>query len=334
MKNILLVLYLISTLIFLNSCKSNRLDVKLNNATVQLEFINADKEFLNHSKEEVLVNFKNLESKLGDLFVYELSNDIRLNINETNTEDIYNFYNSEYIKELEQEKEKLWEELPIHEKAINKAFQYLSYHFGDSILPKQVFYINKLFSQINCSNQSISVGLENYISPESTVIRSIPSEEFYQWQKDRMDIQYLERDILMAWIQVHLFNEMDGKLAEHIIQAGKILYVLNASFPKAEPNYILRYTKEQYDWTEKNEANIWSYMVSEQMLFKSDASYKTNFLNEGPTTVGLSPDAPDRIGQYIGYKIVKGYMDKNKSLSLRELLSTEYNSILQTYKID
>ncbi|HLV41767.1 MAG TPA: hypothetical protein VKY37_05785, partial [Brumimicrobium sp.] len=61
---------------------------------------------------------------------------------------------------------------------------------------------------------------------------------------------------------------------------------------------------------------------------------RTNFLNEGPKTVGLSDDAPDRIGQFLGYRIVKGYMDKNKALSLSELLDVKYNIILQTYEID
>lgn len=330
-KSFVLVLFLGLLLV---ACNSNPLSVNLTNEDVNLEFINADKQLYNASIEEVKDELPLLTTKLGDLFLYELSNDMQKNITDTSYKQVYDYYHAEYIAALEQEKIKLYPTLPAHEQKINKAFQYLAFHFGDSILPKQVFYINKLFSQINCSDVNISVGLENYISPESDVIKSLPPEEFYQWQRKRMDIDYLERDVLLAWIQVHLFNDFDGKFAEHIIQAGKVLYILNATFPNESEAYILRYSDEAYGWAMKNEGLIWNYLVKEQMLFDTDIKSRINFLNEGPTTVGLNTDSPDRIGQYLGYKIVKGFMNKNKTLSLRELLDTGYNNILQTYKID
>lgn len=326
-------LVLISGLI-LSACTPSPLTVKLNNEEVSLDFIKADEQLFGHSLEEVKETLPALTTELGDLFLYELSNDIRENVNDSSYKKVYEYYNTDYIAALEKEKVKLYDLLPPHEKRINKAFQYLAFHFGDSILPKQVFYINKLFSQINCSDDNISVGLENYISPESEVVKQLPSEEYYQWQRDRMDLDYLERDVLLAWIQVNLFTEIDGKFAEHIIQAGKILYILNATFPNESEAYILRYSNASYDWAKKNEALVWNYLVAEQMLFTTDIKTRINFLNEGPTTVGLNPDAPDRVGQYLGYKIVKGFMNKNKTLSLRELLDTGYNNILQTYKID
>jgi|SRR5690554_498231 len=320
--------------LFFYSCKSNPLDVKLDNSEVTLEFINADQQLNGSSLEEVKKNIKTLEEQLGDLFAYEISQNIRQNFNDSSYHSIYNFYTTEYVSAIEDEKSKLYSELTEHEQRMNTAFRYLKYHFGDSILPENIFYINKMFSQISCSKTNIAVGLENYISPKSTVIESIPNSQLYKWQRDRMDIKYLERDVLLNWIQVQLFNEIDGKLAEHIIQAGKILYVLNAAFPKDKEAYILRYTDEQFDWAEKNEVAVWNYLVEQQLLFKVDMRSRTNFLNEAPKTVGLSDDAPDRMGQFLGYRIVKGYMHKNKALSLSELLDVKYNIILQTYEID
>jgi len=330
-NSIYAILFLIP---FFYSCNSNPLDVKLDESEVSIEYINADQALNNKSLEEVKSNLKSLEEQLGDLFIYELSQNIQQNVNDSSYRIIHEFYNSEYISDLEAEKEKLYSELPKHEQEINSAFKYLRHHFGDTIVPKQIFYVNKMFSQISCSNENIAVGLESYISPNSEVIESIPSSQLYKWQRDRMNIDYLERDVVLNWIQVQLFNSLDGKLAEHIIQAGKILYVLNAAFPNADEAYILRYAEDQFQWAEKNEFQVWRYLVEQQMLFKSDVNSRTNFLNEGPKTVGLSDDAPDRMGQFLGYRIVKGYMHKNKALSLPELLDVKYNIILQTYEID
>lgn len=323
---------LLITVVFYG-CSSNPLDVKLNNEDVSVEYINVDQQLYNQSPEQVAESFKTLESKLGELFLYEISQNIRQNINDSSYREIYNFYSSEYISDLEKEKQSLFPQLPAHQEEMNKGFSYLKHHFGGTLVPENIFYINKLFSNVTCSETNIAVGLENYISPESEVISSIPNEELYQWQRDRMQIEFLERDVLLNWIQVQLFNELDGKLAEHVIQAGKILYVLNAAFPKAEEAYILRYNETQYDWAVKNETSVWNYLVEQQLLFKTDLRIRTNFLNEGPTTVGLSTESPDRIGQFLGYRIVKGYMSKNKALSLQELIETKYNTILQTYEI-
>lgn len=327
------IAFIMLILFLFYSCKSNPLDVQLTHPEPSVEFINVDKELLTLSKEEMTSKIHELDMKLGDLFIYELSHNLQQNMNDSSYHLVYDFYHSEYIQEIEKEKQKILEELPKHEKRINKAFHYFAYHFGDSLLPQHLFYMNKLFTQITCSNQAIAVGLESYISPESEIVRSIPGEQFYQWQRNRMDVKYLERDVLLAWIQVQLFNDIDGNLAEHLVQAGKVLYLLNAMFPNESEAYILRYSEEAYLWAYENERAVWNYLVAEQMLFKSDEKTKVNFLNEGPKTVGLADDAPDRVGQYLGYKIVKGYMQKNKTLSLEELIETQYNKILQTYEI-
>lgn len=331
-KKTIALIILITGLFY--SCKNNPLDIPLNNPEPSIQFINVDEELSHLSLELVKDKIKELDEKLGDLFIYELSHNIQQNLDESSYGMVYEFYNSEYIQEIEAEKEKIRKHLPKHEQRVNKAFQYFSHYFGDTLLPDYIFYINKLFTHVTCSENNIAVGLENYISPESEIMKSIPGDQFHQWQRDRMNEKYLERDILLSWVQVQLFDEIDGNLAEHFIQAGKILYILNAMFPKESEAYVLRYSDEAYDWAVKNEESVWNYLVAEQMLFKSDESVRVNFLNEGPKTVGLADDAPDRVGQYLGYKIVKGYMLKNKTLSLSELLETKYNNILQTYEID
>lgn len=320
-------------IVFSYGCSSNPLDIELTNSNTNIQYTNIDALLFNQSKEKIEKELQDIEKKIGDLPFYELSQNLQQKITDSSAGAIQSFYNSDYIADLEKEKKELANQLPKIEDKIDQAFQYLSHHFGDTIIPEDIFYINKLFSQITCSDNSIAVGLENYISPNSEVIKSIPNTQLYQWQRDRMDIDYLKRDLVLNWIQVHLFNEIDGKLAEHIIQAGKILYVLNAAFPKATEAYLLRYNDEDHQWAIENESMVWNYIVKQQMLFKTNISERTNFLNEGPTTVGLSESSPDRIGQFLGYRIVKGYMHKNKALSLPELIETKYNKILQTYEI-
>lgn len=316
------------------SCGDNRFDIDIQNVKIDIEHVNVDSVFKTASLEETKKAHEEFTQQLDDLYLYEISQNIQQNPDSTSYKGIYDFYNSEYVAEIEKEKEKLYSQLNSKKEVIEDGFKHLKYHFPDVKTPQYIMYMNKLFSNIHCSDTSVSVGLEQYLDPNSKLVKDIPNNQLYEWQKQRMNFDFLERDLLMQWIQVHLFEEKDGKLAEHIVQAGKILYVLNATLPDAEKQVILRYGDDQLKWALENEEMTWNYLVKEQLLFENNDRDKANFLNEGPQTIGLPEESPDRMGQFLGFQMVYGYMTKNKHVSLPELLKTDYNKILQTYEID
>lgn len=316
------------------SCGDNRFDVDIENIMVNIKHVNVDAAFKGASLQDTKKAHEKFKDSLDDLYLYEISQNIQQNPDSSSYHSIYEFYNSEYIAEIEKEKETLYAKLDSKKSTIEDGFKHIKFHFPDVKTPHFIIYMNKLFSNIHCSDTSVSVGLEQYISPDNKLIKDIPNNQLYEWQKQRMDFKFLERDILLQWLQVHLFEAKDGKLAEHIVQAGKILYVLNATLPNADKNLILRYNEDQMSWAKENEEMTWNYLVKEQLLFKNNDRDKANFLNEGPQTIGLPEDSPDRMGQFLGFQMVFGYMTKNKDVSLPELLKLDYNKILQTYEID
>ncbi len=325
----------ISLSVILYSCAKNRLNVDISKtATIEQEFFYVDELLNNEAKDQLNKNHAKLKKELGSIYLYEWRQNLRQNSSDSLTNKIFDFYNSDYIKDLEKSKKELLPKISEKEENISDAFRYLKFHFDGAPMPHQIIYMNKLFSNINCSDSAVTIAPESYLNPESKIISSIPKNQLFEWQKDRMDLQYLERDIAFNWIQMHLFDEIDKQLAQHIIQAGKILYITNACFPAAEEQYILRYSEKDWTWAEQNEDLTWDYLVKEQLLFKNNRKDKANFLNAGPTTVGLPDESPDRMGQFLGYKMVKGFMEENKEVSLQELLKIDYNNILQSYEID
>jgi uncharacterized protein YjaZ len=69
------------------------------------------------------------------------------------------------------------------------------------------------------------------------------------------------------------------------------------------------------------------------LLFKKDELMVANLLNDGPFTVGLPEKGPDRLGQYLGFRLVQEYVN-NKKCSPKELLNTDYSEIITNYEID
>jgi uncharacterized protein YjaZ len=61
----------------------------------------------------------------------------------------------------------------------------------------------------------------------------------------------------------------------------------------------------------------------------------TNLFSDGPFTSGLpiGDEAPPRLGMFLGWRIVKNFMNKNEDITLIQLKSIDFKTIIKTYDI-
>ena len=85
----------------------------------------------------------------------------------------------------------------------------------------------------------------------------------------------------------------------------------------------MRYPKSKMNWCLSNEGSIWSYFVENKLLFSSHYQNKQRFIEDAPFSkfyTSFDVDSPGRIGQWIGWRIVKSYMDSHPEISFTELI--------------
>jgi hypothetical protein len=245
------------------------------------------------------------------------------------------FYKDPYIKELEIELQRNFKTLSSEKQEIKDAMKHLKFHFKKMNSPKNVVFFNSLFSYNTlATNTDIGVGLEWYLGPEHKLIKKSSIQGLYDYMKAGMDRKYLVRDVVYQWVYAQIHAPTDAKFAEDMVSWGKLLYCIEAALPEKDKAIILRYSPEKMKWAEENEKNIWKYFVEQKLLFKSDELLKLGYFNEAPFTKGLPKESPDRLGQYIGWKMVQKYMEQNPDLPLEKLLKVPFAQIMQTYKID
>jgi len=93
-----------------------------------------------------------------------------------------------------------------------------------------------------------------------------------------------------------------------------------------------RFTNEQMNWVEENEASILQYIVHEDLLFSKDEQKFRTFVDYAPFAKGMPNQAPGRVAYYIGYKMVNEYMDNNE-IDVEELMYlTDSRKFLQQSK--
>ena len=333
MKSVTSFLFIL-ILAFLFSCNRNKYHVNIENISLTIEFINLDS-ILCTTHDGALLKKKNeFLKKDADLFNYNLEYcyHIKTSSDTAFTNGISLFFQDKYIQRLEKTIAKQFSIKERKEVELRDAFKRLKYHFPKGNLPLRIAYINSLFTaSANSSDYFIAIGLDRYLGANEKVIKELPGNQFYDWIKVGMDKQFLTRDVLLSWLMAHYIDETSENYASEMIRWGKLLFITHACLPKLEDNIIVRYSKKDHEWAVNSEASFWQYLVKEELLFLITDEPKQNLLHEGPFSTGLPKESPDRMGQFLGYQMVKQYMDK-EDISLEKLISLPYNTILQSYE--
>jgi len=335
MRLLLKSLLFIVALFLITACQGNKYDINTEDISINLSYHHTDS-ILCIKNERTLLQHK-AEMKATDPdaegYLFGYCYGIRLQPDTAFLSGMGKYQSYPYALRLEQRiQDKFQKRLPLLRNDVTKGLKRFRFHFKKTKLPEHIFWVNTGFaSSVFCSKKSIVVGLDRYLGANTDVIKELPGNQFYSWIKEGMEPQYMQRDMLLGWANTHLVEETKENFASEMVRWGKLLFVVYACLPEEQEATILRYTQKDYAWALASEWAIWKYLVDEQLLYNTGEDAKQSLLREGPFTRGLPQESPDRMGQFLGYRMVKQYMDDN-DVTLEQLISTPYLKILQAYE--
>lgn len=318
------------------ACSSDPLDVDASGVKVNIDFVDVDKAFVESDSATLLAKHKEFKESIKDIYEFELGHCLGIgNVPDTAVYHTVNTFRTDpYVERLEKRIAEKFVDRTEREENILNGFRHLKYHLPNTALPEKVVYLNTMFaSSAPAFEKQVGIGLERYLGKNTDVIKELPAREFYEWVKEGMDERYMERDVLASWIMANVLSEpQGGSLIETMIYWGKVNYLVEASFPKQEKDIIIRYSEEDLKWALENEHSFWKYLVDEKLLFSLDERTKMNMVGDGPFTPGLPEKGPDRLGQFLGWQMVRQYMEDHSDIPLSKLVDVSYNEILQGYE--
>lgn len=319
------------------SCNKINLNVDTSNVHLPIQYTNLDSIEFSVSSENQLKSIL-LSSKFNkdEILSYQFNYCLGVgNFDDSSFHSLITFTKDPYFQKVHRViQQQLYPKIPSFNQEITESFKRLKAHQVTTSFPKHVIYMNSAFSSsIFSTENEIGISLERYLSDTNQVIKDLPSDPFYAWLRAKFNADYLIRDVLIGWITTHVVDATHGDLSEKMIQYGKALVLLKASMPEVEDEIIVRYTHDQYKWARENEKNVWDYLVEKKLLYTSDERVHTNFLNDGPYTPGLPEVGPDRLGWFLGYRMVWNYLELHPDTPLNELIKLPYTTIIKEYKI-
>ena len=85
------------------------------------------------------------------------------------------------------------------------------------------------------------------------------------------------------------------------------------------------------EWARANEEQMWKYFVERELLYSTDTGLDRKFLDPAPFTkfgLELDNESPGRLGRYMGWQIVRAFMEKT-DVGLKQMLDIPADEILK-----
>jgi len=307
-RKIILILLIVLTF----SCgKESETEKEIEKIPINFNLIRFDQEFANTSVE----GLPELKAEYPFLFPAQYPDSVWLEkINDT------------IQQELNTEVTKVFPDFSAEEDALHSLFQHIKYYFPDFKSPtvititSEVDYKNKVL----LSNDYLFISLDTYLGKEHPFYIGI--QEFL---KKNFEKNQIIQDVAAEYAKQYISRPESKAFLAHLIYYGKILYLKDSWLPNTSDNEKIGYTKEEMEWVISNEEQIWRYFVERELIFDSDSQLQTRFLFPAPFSkfnLELDNESPAMVGQYIGWQIIRQYMEKNE-VSLREMLDTDSETI-------
>lgn len=216
--------------------------------------------------------------------------------------------------------EKKYDDFSQVEEGLISFYQHLKYYNPTFRTPRIFTVINDVdYRSKTIVTDSITlIAIDNYLGKE---------HEFYgniqKYLKQNFEPSQIVSDLATEYAKREIYQPSRKSLIDEMVYYGKILYFKDVMIPFKTDAEKIGYTKEQLDWAIENEPNIWEYFVERELLFETDPKLASRFINPGPFTkfnLELDAESPGRLGQYIGWQIVRAYMNNN---------DTDFKSMLQ-----
>lgn len=127
----------------------------------------------------------------------------------------------------------------------------------------------------------------------------------------------------------------DRSLLGLMVYFGKDLYMKDLFLPDATDAAKIGYTQQEIDWAKVNEEEMWRYFVERNLLYNTDPKLYDRFIGPAPFSkfyLELDNESPGRLGRWLGWQIVRAYMENNKDVTLQELLQMDAKTIFENSK--
>jgi len=312
------------------SCKNNRFDdIDISRSEVNIEVRRFDKDLFAIKPDSVEVQLPALKEKYGqfaDLFFEGI-----IRIGKPENPQYYQFLRSfltdTMVSNAYRKSQSNFKSLDDLNVALTDAFRRYNYHFPTRKIPAVISYVSGYNLSVAIDEDVVAVGLDRYLGASTPQYKllGIP-----RYMANKMIPEKIPSDIIRSWLYGEFaYNDSVDNLLSNMIYEGELIYITKHLLPNEPEHLIHGFSEEQLKWCEKNEADMWTHLIENKLLFTTNTLEINKFINDAPFTSGFPQESPGRAAVWIGYRIVESLMQRNEQMTLEDLMSIrDYQKVL------
>lgn len=208
------------------------------------------------------------------------------------------------------------------------AFTNIKYYYPDFQPPKIETVITGLESDLFVSDTLLIVGLDYFLGKSAKYRPNMYGYMLRRYTKDFV----VPSAMLLYGIddRINAVNDNDKSALADMISYGKAYYFAKHMLPCVADSVFIGYTAEEMAGAKSNQDMIWKRLVQDEVFFNTSQEIKKKYISERPNTIEVGDQCPGRIGTWVGWQIVNGYVGKNPKTSLPSVM--KMNDAQQIFK--
>ena len=309
-------LALLTTILFFGCAKDTGIEKNINAVPITVEILRFDKLFGTAH----LNDLPNLKRSYPVFFPKQFHDTIwEMKMNDSLTQQLYVEVMKKYVSERKLKAD------------LEGLFKHIKYYFSNFKTPNvvtansDVDYRNKIF----IADNMLVISLDNYLGSDHFFYEGIPS-----YVVENMKESQIISDVASIYSQMYVPKIQSRIFLAQMIYYGRILYLKDLWLPNASDEVKIGYSQEKLKWIQENETEVWRNFVENEYLYSTNPKLITRFIDPAPFSkfyLEIDNDSPGMVGRFIGWQIVKSYMDKN-NVGLDKLLTISEEEIFKKSK--
>ena len=233
-------------------------------------------------------------------------------------------------RELYQETEKKYSDFGKQTSEIEDLFKHIKYYFPNAIMPK----VYTVIAEMDYNNKAIYANDKLVISLELYLGANHKFYEFPKYLEQNFEERQMMPDIVTSFSLGKIPPAIEKTLLAEMIYYGKQLYLKDELLPTYNDAEKIGYLPAQITWCKENESYIWRYFIEKELLYSTDSKLPNRFTNVAPFSkfyLEIDNDSPGRVGQWIGWQIVRSFMQNNE-VTLQDMLKMDSKALFEKSK--
>ena len=244
--------------------------------------------------------------------------------------DLNNLFAVQYLKDfatdpfnivLYQKVKATFPDLKEVEPLVEGVLAHFHYYYPDIELPTKAFTcvtgVHPDEPPVQIIDNQLVISLDWYLNDEEVYDQiGMP-----RYMSLRRHVSTLAKDVAEQLYMNYLYEwRKQGQIVGEMVFYGRRNFFIEAMCPELPDSVLLGYSSSQWQWAEENEGQMWADIVGNRRLYDAGLDAYMMYFGDGPFTQAYSNDAPSRLGEFFGLRIIRSFVSNHDDFDLQQFM--------------